>query len=442
MTTASDVMHGRHKQIVRLFLASPNDVRERGIVGVVVESLNRTFDPELGIRIEVIKWETHVAPLMGRPEKVILESARVNEWDIFVGILWLRFGTPTGGVDTSVGQYYLSGTEEEFVAAHESWAQTGRPEVMFYRCTRPPDDIRMLDADQYTQVTRFFRQFEQGGERPGLVGTYSSAEEFERRLREDLTQIVRRLAAKMPSFTGFDLSSSHREQGFEKLFLPKDNEDRCTAKREAILQASEMKLVAYSGHAFLASIGHRYRSELITQLDRGATFAAVLTNPWSERGFLISLAERDPHTHTEAYKAYRRGDDASTDPVRVVEEAVWYSIKFRDSVIGVTRLVESYPGQIRIRLTDHEIPATTFLTDSQGFFEPYLHVDSEVRLKRSMLTFEMQISVNSHLYKHAENFFGFLWEISEPLAEFLSHEERHKERLAETCRGTKDRRSL
>ncbi|HYN81826.1 MAG TPA: hypothetical protein VES88_10025 [Gemmatimonadaceae bacterium] len=418
------------KKVVRVFLASPGDVlNERERAGVVVESLNRTLESELGIRIELIRWETHVAPLMGRPEEVVLEGVRMSESDVFVGILWLRFGTPTGGVRPESGGPILSGTEEEFHLAYESWKRTGRPQVMFYRCTRPPEDIRSLEADQYGNVARFFARFEHNQEHPGLVGTYSEPEEFERRLREDLTHVVRRLASGGPSTPRFDLSTTHRGCGFDKLFLPDYNDERSSAKREALLQAKKIRIIGYSGHAFLASIGHRYRNELVARLDSGAFVSAVLTNPWSERGLLISMAEADPVTHAALYRAYATGDCSAIDPIALIERAAWYSLKFRNSVAGSRRLIESYPGQVQIRLTDHELPAAVLLTETLGFFEPYLHVDSDVRLKRTMLTFDMQIATSSYLYQHASNFFDFLWLISEPFQEFFDHEESHKKRL-------------
>jgi hypothetical protein len=418
------------KKVVRVFLASPNDVvNERDRAGVVIESLNRTLESELGIRLELIRWETHVAPLMGRPEDVVLEGVRMSESDVFVGILWLRFGTPTGGVSPESGESMLSGTQEEFQLAYESWKRTGRPQVMFYRCTRPPKDIRSLDADQYGNVARFFAGFEHNQEHPGLVGTYSEPEEFERRLREDLTHIVRRLASGVPSKPRFDLNVTHRGCGFDRLFLPDYNDERSAAKREALLQAKKIRIIGYSGHAFLASIGHRYRNELIARLDSGALVSAVLTNPWSERGLLISMAEANPETHTALYRAYATGDCSTIDPIALVERAGWYSLKFRNSIAGSRHLIESYPGQIQIRLTDHELPAAVLLTDALGFFEPYLHVDSQVRLKRTMLTFDMQIATTCYLYQHASNFFDFLWMIAEPLQEFLDHEESHRKRL-------------
>jgi hypothetical protein len=34
---------------------------------------------------------------MGRGQKVIFDQLPVDQWDIMIGILWLRYGMPSGG---------------------------------------------------------------------------------------------------------------------------------------------------------------------------------------------------------------------------------------------------------------------------------------------------------------------------------------------------------
>ena len=54
--------------------------------------------PEKAILLELVRWKTHVPPLIADepekvPEKVVLDH--VGAYDIFVGIMWKRMGTPT-----------------------------------------------------------------------------------------------------------------------------------------------------------------------------------------------------------------------------------------------------------------------------------------------------------------------------------------------------------
>src|SRR5688500_2184321 len=123
-------MSNTNIRIIRIFVASPSDVEiERDRVDLVIEELNRDIGESLGVRLESIRWEKYVAPLMGRPEDVVLQQVKLNEWDVFIGILWLRFGSPTGAVNPATDKPFLSGTEEEFNIAYNSWRKTEKPKI-------------------------------------------------------------------------------------------------------------------------------------------------------------------------------------------------------------------------------------------------------------------------------------------------------------------------
>ena len=113
---------------VRIFVASPSDMKpERQCVAKVVSRLNEAMARELGLMLEFTDWSTHVRPNMGRPEGVILEQLGVDTWDVFIGLLWLRFGMPTGGEDPVTGARFESGTQEEFDAQTQVHEQQRRP---------------------------------------------------------------------------------------------------------------------------------------------------------------------------------------------------------------------------------------------------------------------------------------------------------------------------
>jgi tetratricopeptide (TPR) repeat protein len=176
-------------QRLRIFAASTSDTAtERAKVATVAAMLKPLAD-YLGIALDVVDWRS-VVPDMGRPEQVILDQLKPTEWDIFLGILWHRFGTPPGGQDPQAQREYLSGTEEEFKTAHRLWKQHGKPRVMMYRCARPiPPDA--LDPDQFKRVKDFFAQFEAvGGEHPGLYQSFDKLEEFERLLLDNLQRLL------------------------------------------------------------------------------------------------------------------------------------------------------------------------------------------------------------------------------------------------------------
>jgi len=64
----------------------------------VVNVMNRILAallPDDGIRVELIRWEDDVAPqIADGPQPVVNEQ--VESYEIFLGVLAKRFGTPTG----------------------------------------------------------------------------------------------------------------------------------------------------------------------------------------------------------------------------------------------------------------------------------------------------------------------------------------------------------
>ena len=174
---------------LRVFVASPSDVaNERAKVETVVASLKRLAD-RYGVTLETIDWRK-VVPDMGRPQQVIFDQLKPETWDVFIGILWHRFGTPPGGMDPRRQKEYLSGTEEEFRVAHGLWQKHKKPRIMMYRCIRPINP-GALDPDQLKRVDEFFKQFDANkGETPGLYQQFDSTESFEQLLRENLTELL------------------------------------------------------------------------------------------------------------------------------------------------------------------------------------------------------------------------------------------------------------
>jgi formylglycine-generating enzyme required for sulfatase activity len=166
----------RKRDVIRVFLASPSDVSlERQTTERIVGELNRSIAPKLGILVELVLWEDMV-PGMGRPEQVILDQADIAGTDIFVGILWNRFGTPTGRAD--------SGTEEEFQVAYQAWQQSGKPRIMLYFCQRPANFQIEQEIAQKTSVIRFRQQISN----LGIVREFQEPSDFEAILRQDLTK--------------------------------------------------------------------------------------------------------------------------------------------------------------------------------------------------------------------------------------------------------------
>ena len=165
---------------IRVFLSSPMDVAdERQQCADVVEDLNVTFDaliPEQDVRLDLIRWETHTSPsLAGSPQGAVDKQIDPADCDIFVGIMWSRFGTPTKSG-------YGSGTEHELRAAERGWEKDRRPShIQFYFCNAPVENARKAAKD-LVAIDKLYDELRL----KGLIGTYKDRTRFAVQFRRDL----------------------------------------------------------------------------------------------------------------------------------------------------------------------------------------------------------------------------------------------------------------
>ena len=128
------------------------------------------------MNVELARWETDVAPGMGRPQALV--NAQIKPYDIFLGIMSRRFGSPSGVAG--------SGTEEEFRIAFHNWQKHGKPWIAFY-FNNTIDPARTDDEKaQLERVNSFKAQLNA----KGLLGEYNGEQLFPSTVRPHLLQIV------------------------------------------------------------------------------------------------------------------------------------------------------------------------------------------------------------------------------------------------------------
>ena len=138
------------KKIV-VFVASPGDVStERSQIPKVIQEINLIISaiaPEKKIVLDLIRWEMNVYPDMAADAQDVINQ-QLPDYDIFVGIMWKRFGTPTLRAD--------SGTEEEFEKAYSKWKGDNKFPVLFYFCQNPSAPPRNIEEmEQLKKVIEF-----------------------------------------------------------------------------------------------------------------------------------------------------------------------------------------------------------------------------------------------------------------------------------------------
>ena len=186
-------------RVLKVFVASPEDVaEERNALAKLLDDINDVLSyltPEKGLSLELVRYETHSYPDIGAPQEVINREIPVD-YDIFVGIMWKRAGTPTAIAP--------SGTIEEFNRAFERRKQGSLPRIMFYFCDQPVPMPTAAELQQLAEVVKFRGQLAS----QGLTVSYPSHAEFGNHVRGGLLRAIRDILSEAaPSPTSATLAA-------------------------------------------------------------------------------------------------------------------------------------------------------------------------------------------------------------------------------------------
>ena len=175
----------RQETVIQVFVASPGDLaEERGALEEVILELNATWSRNLRCRYDLLRWETHAVPGIAEDAQAVVNETVPQDYDVFIGLLWSRFGTPTTRFD--------SGTEEEFEQAFKRQAaDPAAIDLMFYFKDAPLPPSQ-LDPEQLAKVQEFKTRLTEIG---ALRGDFETCEDFKNLIRVHLSRIAQRWAA-------------------------------------------------------------------------------------------------------------------------------------------------------------------------------------------------------------------------------------------------------
>jgi hypothetical protein len=167
------------RNILNVFIASPSDLNaERRVAREIVTEVNDMLR-STNWSIELLGWEDTL-PGYGRPQARI--NRDVDRCDLFIGLLWRRWGTPPTATGT-----FSSGFEEEFSVAQERRERTSSPEIWVFFKEVEQDQTSDAGA-QLTKVIAFHQSLV--NDRTVLFRKFVSTEEWAKKLREYLMRHV------------------------------------------------------------------------------------------------------------------------------------------------------------------------------------------------------------------------------------------------------------
>lgn len=205
-----------------LLLSCPGDVLDlKETIDACVKSFNASIGEANNIRVELKHWSTDSFSQSGDKPQNILNRQFVDDCDLCVALLGIRFGTPTDNYD--------SGTEEEIEKMLEQHKQ-----VFLYFMERSVEPSK-IDFEQYKKVQEFRNKYTD----KGVYEVVKSAEELRSSFQNDLslyfikliapntTQLQPTLAPNLviSSTTDEGMSITPFHTSYQQIRLVRDKED-------------------------------------------------------------------------------------------------------------------------------------------------------------------------------------------------------------------------
>lgn len=192
----------RQENILTVFVASPDDVGdERTRLEEVIEEFNLTWSRVFGVRLDLIRWETHSYPGVGSDAQDVINKQIPEDYDIFIGIMWCRYGTPTGRAG--------SGTIEEFERAKTRYdANPESLKIMIYF----KDELispSCIDSDQFKKVNDFKKSL---GDEGVLYWNFTGQEQFAKLVRLHLTRQVQSWKSQIEQVSTIKVAGKQTKQ--------------------------------------------------------------------------------------------------------------------------------------------------------------------------------------------------------------------------------------
>ena len=285
-------MSERTYSVLRIFLASPSDLQEeREITQNVVSRINTSIGRNLDVHVELRGWED-TSPSRRRPQEAINEDLR--ECDLFLGLVWKRWGTQPGGDNE-----FESGFEEEYNLACELHDQGQMEEVaVYFKKIEGP-----LNSDSIQQVQKVV-EFRESIDQEVLFGTFEGTEDWERILNDYLAKyLTKHYSARQ---------AGEIKQAPRRLPVPEEETGmvRADASLAAVLDALNNEETDIPG-AFERARAHLYTQSLVN----GSVYRTFVLNA-EELAFLYNARQQIELTNQERLSVFQTllADDEKLRP--------------------------------------------------------------------------------------------------------------------------------
>lgn len=159
---------------INLFISCPGDIKdELNSIEVIVKEFNKTFGKISNFTIQIVHWNEDTYTDIGEDGQDIINNQ--IDYDILIGIIWMRLGTPT--------KREKSGTVEEIKRA----INNSKKQQLVYFKTATPSNLNSINTSELNDVMLFKQELSE----KLLYKEFESVEKFETLFRLNLSNLIK-----------------------------------------------------------------------------------------------------------------------------------------------------------------------------------------------------------------------------------------------------------
>lgn len=376
--------------VLRIFLASPGDVQpEREMIFTLKDDLDILIGKHKNIKFEIVNWERNTYPGIGIDAQAVINNQIDNQFDVFIGIFWQRFGTPTSR--------YESGTEEEYEIARLKFDNDPKnTHILMYFKTQEVD-IYKVDIEQFQKVKRFRDKISNEG---GVYyATFERTDDLKNLLQIHLSNLIadKFSSKKKTAVTKTAAESKKQMQKLDKyeLLAKKIEENDTNLEIENLVEDIEMVggyLADLSNCTNRITMSMNFFSMKTTE----KTLQFTRINNIKDERFKVNRAKKISNEYSVDLDKYSQDleailpeyRDAINNCVKSYTEIIFKTIN--SSVIEVKEqriLIDQLP--ILIASVDKAIEGTA------GFLETFTAMNTSLTLKLSTAKRRAELATNN-----------------------------------------------
>jgi len=159
---------------INLFISCPGDIKDEiNSIELIVKEFNKTVGKFNHFNIQIVHWNEDTYTELGSDGQEIINNQ--IKYDILVGILWMKLGTPT--------QRDKSGTVEEINRAIEN----PEKEQLIYFKTETPNNLNCINTSDLDDIMLFKEELS----KKLLYKEFESVDKFDTLFRLNLSNLIK-----------------------------------------------------------------------------------------------------------------------------------------------------------------------------------------------------------------------------------------------------------